>query len=144
MWIRKLLEELHFAIPQFFNARGTEPIDKDLKKELDPASVTDFTEDDADDLAPKGKAADAARLAPVPLLVDNQSAVFSVNNPETSQRTRHLDVRYFKVRDYIKQQAVRVRHISTNMNVADFFTKGLDRVLFTRYRDCLGMEDHTP
>ena len=71
-------------------------------------------------------------------------AVFSVNNPETSQRTRHLDVRYFKVRDYIKQQAVRVRHISTNMNVADFFTKGLDRVLFTRYRDCLGMEDHTP
>ena len=103
----------------------------------------DFTDDDADDLAPKGKAA-SAKLAPVPLLVDNQSAVFSVNNPETSQRTRHLDVRYFKVRDYIKQQAVRVRHISTNMNVADFFTKGLDRVLFTRYRDCLGMEDHTP
>ena len=32
------------------------------------------------------------------------------------------------------------------MNVADFFSmaKGLDRVLFTRYRDCLGMEDHTP
>ena len=70
--------------------------------------------------------------------------MFSVNNPETSQRTRHLDIRYFKVRDYIKELKVRVRHISTTMNVADFFTKGLDRVLFTRYRGHLGMEDHSP
>ena len=83
-------------------------------------------------------------LPPTPLLVDNQSAVFSVNNPETSQRTRHLDVRYFKVRDYIKQQKVRVRHISTNLNVADFFTKASDSHLFSRYRDYLGMENHAP
>ena len=134
---------MQFAIPQFFNLRDHSQLGKDIKNEIDPDSVADFIDDDADDLVPKGSDP-IPKLKPVPLLVDNQSAVFSVNNPETSQRTRHIDVRYFKVRDYIKALAVRVRHITTNLNVADFFTKGLDRVLFTRYRDCLGMENHAP
>ena len=83
-------------------------------------------------------------LAPTPVAVDNKSVEFAVNNPETSQRTRHLDTRYFKVRDYIRDLDIRVRHIGTKFNPADFFTKALPRVDFERYRSYLGMEDHTP
>ena len=61
---------------------------------------------------------------------------------ETSQRTRHLDTRYFKVRDYVRDQSIRVRHIGTDVNVSDFFTKALPRHSFQRYRDYLGMENH--
>ena len=50
----------------------------------------------------------------------------------------------FKVRDYIRDLDIRVRHIGTKFNPADFFTKALPRVDFERYRSYLGMEDHTP
>ena len=83
-------------------------------------------------------------MAPTPILVDNKSVEFSVNNPETSQRTRHLDTRYFKIRDYIRDLSIRVRHIKTDVNVADFFTKALSRIVFQQYRAYLGMEDHAP
>ena len=132
-----MLEELHFTIPSHVNIRGNSESDIKLHKAVDPVGVDELDLEDSEQ--PK-----KPTLPPTPLLVDNQSAVFSVNNPETSQRTRHLDVRYFKVRDYIKAQKVRVRHISTHHNVADFFTKGLDRILFGKYRGHLGMEDHTP
>ena len=49
----------------------------------------------------------------------------SVTNPETSQRTRHLETRYFKIRDYVRAMLIRVRHIGTDVNVSDFFTKAL-------------------
>ena len=74
------------------------------------------------------------------MAVDNKSVELSVNNPETSQRTRHLDMRYFKVRDYIRAQEIRVRHIGTKSNPADFFTKALPKGEFARYRDFFGME----
>ena len=81
-------------------------------------------------------------MAPTPVAVDNKSVEFSVNNPETSQRTRHLDTRYFKIRDYIRDLSIRVRHIGTKFNPADFFTKALPKNDFSRYRDYLGMENH--
>ena len=59
---------------------------------------------------------------------------------------RHLDprsgaTRYFKVRDYVRAHQVRVRHIATDVNVADFFTKGLDKNLFIKFRGYLGMDN---
>ena len=76
--------------------------------------------------------------------MDNKSVEFAVNNPETSQRTRHLETRYFKVRDYVRQHAIRVRHIRTDVNLADFFTKALEKTKFTQYRSYLGMENFDP
>ena len=83
-------------------------------------------------------------LAPTPVLGDNKSVEFAVNNPETSQRTRHIETRYFKIRDYVQKLWIRVRHIGTDFNVSDFFTKALARVKFQEYRNYLGMEDHAP
>ena len=62
----------------------------------------------------------------------------------TSQRTRHIETRYFKIRDYVRNLYIRVRHIGTDFNVSDFFTKALARNKFQEYRNYLGMEDHTP
>ena len=91
------------------------------------------------------RAVSQSSLAPTPIACDNQAVVAASGNPETSQRTRHLDMRYFKVRDYIRQQQLRVRHIRTDVivNVADFFTKQLPKKDYQRYRDYLGMEDHS-
>ena len=140
VWIRKLLVELDFALPTNVNLRTA---DKALDNEIDPKGVDQLEDFDrhGDDVPDESK---PSNLAPTPVAVDNKSVEFSVNNPETSQRTRHLETRYFKVRDYVRKQEIRVRHIGTDVNVSDFFTKALARVLFQRYRGYLGMEDHEP
>ena len=43
-------------------------------------------------------------------------------NPST-QGSKHIDVRYFRVRDFIKNKLLRVIFCRTNVNIADFFTK---------------------
>ena len=53
------------------------------------------------------------------------SATFTANNPETSQRSKHLEIRWFRIRDYVKDGTLAVQHIRTGDNVADFFTKAL-------------------
>ena len=138
VWIRKLLEELRFALPENINLRNKSEHDsKAISDEIDPSSVMEFDRHDE----PMGT---APTFAPVPVVVDNKSVEFAVNNPETSQRTRHLETRYFKIRDYVRAMLIRVRHIGTDVNVSDFFTKALPIRAFQRYRDFLGMEDHTP
>ena len=141
VWIRKLLTELSFGLPTNINFRSdTEPNGAAIKEEIDPASVIDLDRH-GEDVPPS--AVSQSSLAPTPIACDNQAVVAASGNPETSQRTRHLDMRYFKVRDYIRQQQLRVRHIRTDVNVADFFTKQLPKKDYQRYRDYLGMEDHS-
>ena len=137
VWIRKLLTELNFALPSNINLRHDNG--SQIDKEIDPISTIDFDRH-GDELPSKEK--QAITLAPTIVAVDNKSVEFSVTNPESSQRTRHLDTRYFKIRDYIRDQSVRVRHISTEFNPADFFTKALTRRPFTRYREMQGMIDY--
>ena len=136
IWIRKLLHELSFALGPNVHLRNKSKV----SKEIDPDSVLDFDRH-GDDVPATDKVERV--LAPTPVAVDNKAVEFAVNNPETSQRTRHLDTRYFKIRDYVRDQDIRVRHIGTKYNPADFFTKGLARQDFQRYRGYLGMEDHT-
>ena len=57
------------------------------------------------------------------LFGDNYSSVQTAGNPSTSARTRYLDVRHFKIRDYIEAQVLRYNHIPGVNNLSDFLTK---------------------
>ena len=70
--------------------------------------MEEFGGDDADS-APTEK----CHLKAFPLFSDNLGSVQTVNNPDTSWRTRHLDVKYLKVRDYIRELKLIVSHIGT-------------------------------
>jgi len=77
------------------------------------------------------------RLPPTPLLCDNKAATFTANTPSTSERSKHIDVRHMKVREYVANGDIRVVHIGTNYNVSDLFTKGLPIQKFSQFRDLL-------
>ena len=140
LWIRKLMGELRFALPSNINIRSKAEPDADATAaEIDPDSVLESPSNAGD-----ADTSSRSKLAPTPVLVDNKSVEYSVNNPETSQRTRHIATRYFKVRDYVRELEIRVRHVGTDVNVSDFYTKALPRIKFQEYRNYLGMEDHTP
>ena len=71
-------------------------------------------------------------MKPFPLFNDNLGATQAVNNPDTSWRTRHLDVKYFKTRNYIKEMGLTVLHVPMHLHVADFFTKALPYPQFSK------------
>ncbi|KAI2510795.1 hypothetical protein MHU86_3581 [Fragilaria crotonensis] len=50
-------------------------------------------------------------------------------------RRRHLDIRYFWIKDITKQMGIEIRHCHTLKMLADFFTKPLHGALFRKFRD---------
>ena len=77
------------------------------------------------------------RLPPTPLLSDNKASTFTANTPPTGVRSKHIDVRFLKVREYVASGEIRVVHVRTDYNVSDFFTKGLTIQKFAGFRDLL-------
>ena len=84
--------------------------------------------------APTGHRSYAALIPPSPVYGANFGSIFTSSNQETSGENKHLDVRFFKHRDYIKSGKVRVKSIGTKDNVSDFFTKAQLRSNFLKFR----------
>ena len=55
---------------------------------------------------------------------------------------RHMDRKVFKMRELRGAGIVEVAHISTDANLADLFTKILDRGTFERLRDQIMIRRH--
>ena len=66
------------------------------------------------------------QLGPTELRCDNQSAVQLVRNPQFHQRTKHIDVKYHHIRDLQERKQLEVVHVSTDVQLADILTKGLE------------------
>eukprot|EP00965_Chrysotila_dentata_P166186 5486817-Pleurochrysis_carterae.AAC.2 len=58
-----------------------------------------------------------------PVYVDNSGAVELSKEWRSCQRSRHVDRRDLKVREYVAHGNIEVRKIGTDDNVADVFTK---------------------
>ena len=63
--------------------------------------------------------------AAVQLFVDNSGAVELSRDRKSCHRSRHIDRRYFKVRELSYEGVLKVEHIDTSENCADVLTKVL-------------------
>ena len=68
---------------------------------------------------------------------DNESAIKLEKNGRASagKRSRHMNIRYFFVKDQLEREHITVRHCPTLAMLADFFTKPLQGSLFRKFRD---------
>ena len=68
------------------------------------------------------------------LLQDSRSAMLLESNGRgsSSKQTRHINIRYFFVKDRVDKGEVTIKHCRTNKMVADFFTKSLQGSLFNQ------------
>ena len=48
-------------------------------------------------------------------------------NPFEKQRTRHIDIRFKWIIDRVKQGEFSIQHVDTRNQIADGFTKGLQK-----------------
>ncbi|XP_021725051.1 uncharacterized protein LOC110692353 [Chenopodium quinoa] len=71
---------------------------------------------------------------PVTLYCDNVSATYPTSNPVQHDRSKHIDVDYHFVREMVTSGGLRVRHVPTQLQVADIVTKGLSNDLLGKYR----------
>ncbi|GKD67612.1 hypothetical protein Tco_1321702, partial [Tanacetum coccineum] len=75
----------------------------------------------------------------VRIFYDNTSAIVISNNPVLHSRTKHIDIRYYFIRDHILKGDIELHFIPTEYQLADIFTKPLDAPTFTRLKVELGM-----
>ena len=70
------------------------------------------------------------------ILQDNKSAIIleTKGNASAGKRMRHLDVRYFFVKDLVERGELSVEHCRTEMMLADFHTKPLQGKSFLKFR----------
>jgi hypothetical protein len=59
------------------------------------------------------------------------------NAQKPTPRTRHIDIKYFALCDWIKRDLLLLKRIDTSINPTDHLTKTLSRILFHRHADFL-------
>nr|GEZ67046.1 ribonuclease H-like domain-containing protein [Tanacetum cinerariifolium] len=70
---------------------------------------------------------------------DNVSVVHLSSNPFQHQRTKHIEIDIYFVRDLVATGQVLVLHVPSRFQYADIFTKGLPSTLFDEFRDSLSV-----
>jgi hypothetical protein len=74
-------------------------------------------------------------IKPLLLYQDNQSTIAMMRRGRsTSERTRHIDQRYFFIKDRIEAKEVEISYLSTGEMIADILSKPLQGELFRKLR----------
>ena len=76
---------------------------------------------------------------PLVIYCDNISAILLAKNPIFHARTKHIEVHYHFVHEKIVEGLIDLRHIKTEDQVADIFTKPLPKEKFFKFRRKLGL-----
>ena len=71
------------------------------------------------------------------LYEDNGACTAMGNAQKPTTRTRHMDIKYFSICEWVERDLMYLDRIDTTINMADHFTKGLTRALFHRHADFL-------
>ena len=71
------------------------------------------------------------------IYVDNQSAKRISENDTEHDRTKHIDIRHYFIRDLINNGEIKLVWVSTDKQLADIFTKPLGGTIFTMLRNKL-------
>ena len=75
-------------------------------------------------------------IGATPIKVDNQAAIALSKNPEYHKRTKHVGIRYHRIRQEQENKFVAVDYVPTEANPADILTKGVSSETLNR---CLGL-----
>jgi hypothetical protein len=66
----------------------------------------------------------------VPLLCDSMSAMSVAKNHVLYSKTKHIDVRFYFLRDYSEKGDIDLHHVDTHRQLVDNLTKSLDESSF--------------
>ena len=74
------------------------------------------------------------------IYTDNTGALVNIKGIPMSPRTKHIGVRYHRVRGEVERGAIHPRFVPTQDNPADMFTKSLPKASFVKFREKIGVQ----
>ena len=76
---------------------------------------------------------------PLTVHCDNKSAIDISKNPVQHSRTKHIDIRHHFIRELVEDNQVVIKHVVTDSQLADIFTKSLECNRFITLRNAIGV-----
>jgi hypothetical protein len=76
---------------------------------------------------------------PLPIMCDNMSSIDLVKKPKFHKKTKHIEVRYHFIRLAQEEKEIDVKHISSDEQLADSFTKPLPNPRFSKLRKAISI-----
>jgi hypothetical protein len=73
------------------------------------------------------------------IFCDNSSTIKLSKNPVLHGRSKHIDVKFYFLRDLCKDGTIDLVYCKSEDQIADIFTKALKRELFIKLRELLGV-----
>ena len=83
------------------------------------------------------------RLRPTVIYCDNQHCIKLTENPMFHDRSKHIEIRYHFIRDYVQRGVVKHEYISTDEQVVDILTKSLPQGKHVFFKDKMGVVKNT-
>ena len=83
-------------------------------------------------------------LDSIVIYCDNQSCVKISENHMFHDRSKHIEIKYYYIRDRVQKGEVKLQYISINEQITNILTKPLSKVNFVYFRDNLGLVDISP
>ena len=74
------------------------------------------------------------------LYCDNEPAVFYAHNNKSSGAVKHIDTKFYVVKEQVQDQTICLEHIRTNKMLADPLTKGLPPNVFREHLAGMGLK----
>jgi hypothetical protein len=74
------------------------------------------------------------------LYEDNKACIALTKNPEDHKRTKHIQVKYHVIRDYVAKKLISFSYCPTASQLADIFTKGVPGHLLRTHLKRLGLQ----
>jgi len=76
---------------------------------------------------------------PIDLYCDNNGAMAQAKEPRSHQKSKHIQRRYYLIREIIDRGDVKTRRVSTDANVADPLTKPLPQPKHESHTAAIGI-----
>ena len=76
---------------------------------------------------------------PLKLYCDNNLAVCYAYNNKSSGATKHIDIKYYVVKDKVRDHIINLEHIRTEKMLADPLIKGLPLSVFREHLASMGL-----
>jgi hypothetical protein len=78
---------------------------------------------------------------PINLYCDNEPAVLYAHNNKKTKSAKHINIRFYVVKEKIQDQTINLEHISTKKMIADPLTKGLPPSVFREHLAGMGLRE---
>ena len=73
----------------------------------------------------------------VTIFVDNKATIYNSENQSINPKSKHIDIRYHHIRDLISKKLIVLKYVKSKSNLADGFTKFLNKTLMDNFRNTL-------